>query len=240
MLDNSFGREVTRIPVGGTVRFRNDGQDRHNAIAVGGDWSTVQATGEEEIAPEGSVELTIDQPGVYQYFCSFHVSEGEDGELRGMVATLVVGDADLQAGDDGQRDPPVREWTGQTRRVPQDFPSISNAVDAAQPGDRVLIDKGVYREQVDVSTPYVTLRGVDRHEVIIDGEFQRPNGIAVAATDGVAIENLTVRNATQSGVFFIGLRGYRTSYVSALNNGVCSQTTTTPPPPPPPPPTSPT
>ena len=109
---------------------------------------------------------------------------------------------------------------GETRLVPQDFPNIQSAVDAAAPGDLILIDAGVYREEVEVTTPGLVIRGVDRNEVIIDGEFQRPNGFKVSFADGVAIENLTVRNATGNGLFWNGVRGYRGSYVTAIDNGV--------------------
>lgn len=91
-------------------------------------------------------------------------------------------------------------------------------MDAANPGDLVLIDRGVYREEVEVTTPGLTLRGIDRNEVIIDGELQRANGIEVFFADGVAVENLTVRNATGNGVFWTGVRGFRGSYLTALNN----------------------
>jgi hypothetical protein len=112
------------------------------------------------------------------------------------------------------------EWSGTTRFVPQDYPTIQAAVDAAGPGDLVLIDRGVYLEEVEVTTPGLTIRGVDRNEVIIDGEFQRPNGVEVFFADGVAVENLTVRNATGNGFFWTGVRGYRGSYLTAINNGV--------------------
>jgi hypothetical protein len=36
--------------------------------------------------------------------------------------------------------------------------------------------------------------------------------------DGVAVENLTVRNALINGLFWTGVRGYRASYVTAYNN----------------------
>lgn len=106
-----------------------------------------------------------------------------------------------------------------TRNVPADYPTIQAAVDAAEPGDLILIDRGVYKEAVDVTTPGLTIRGVDRNEVIIDGEFERPNGIRALFTDGVVVENLTTKNNTQNGVFWSGVRGYRASYVTAVNNG---------------------
>ncbi|HYN19262.1 MAG TPA: hypothetical protein VEY96_14405, partial [Actinomycetes bacterium] len=40
MYDNFFAREVTRAPVGTTVRFPNEGRAPHNAVAVDGTWRT--------------------------------------------------------------------------------------------------------------------------------------------------------------------------------------------------------
>jgi hypothetical protein len=110
-------------------------------------------------------------------------------------------------------------WSGTTRHVPAEYPTIQAAVDATEPGDLVLIEQGVYREAVDVRTPGVTIRGVDRNEVIIDGEFERSNGIQALFTDGVVVENLTTMNHKRNGVFWSGVRGYRGSYISAVNNG---------------------
>jgi hypothetical protein len=110
------------------------------------------------------------------------------------------------------------EWSGETRLVPQGYPTIQAAVDAAEPGDLVLIDRGVYREEVQVTTAGLTIRGVDRNDVVIDGELARPNGIEVFFADGVVIENLTVRNALGNGVFWTGARGFRGSYLTAIDN----------------------
>jgi hypothetical protein len=91
-------------------------------------------------------------------------------------------------------------------------------VDAADPGDLVLIDRGVYHEEVTVTTPSLTLRGIDRNATIIDGDFVRGNGVAVLA-DGVAIENLTARDAVLNGFFWTGVSGFRGSWLTAYNNG---------------------
>jgi hypothetical protein len=112
-----------------------------------------------------------------------------------------------------------------TLAVPKDYATIQAAVDASHKGDLVLISPGVYKEAVTVETEGLTIRGLDRNEVVIDGEFQRENGIKVFSND-VAVENLTVRNHTSNGVFFTGdygkgftLEGYRASYVTAYDNG---------------------
>ncbi|MEH0553511.1 MULTISPECIES: right-handed parallel beta-helix repeat-containing protein [unclassified Streptomyces] len=58
--------------------------------------------------------------------------------------------------------------------------SIQQAVDAAAPGDTVLVAFGTYRESVTVKTPGLTLRGMGRGTVI------RPAAVSGAAAAGTA------------------------------------------------------
>ena len=213
MFDNFFGKELLRVPVGASVRFVNNGRAPHNAVEVNGRWRT-----REVIDPDASQALTFNQPGVYRFYCTFHTTRNGD-DLRGMVGTLVVGDVRYDAAlyEQGKPMPVVKEASGAVRRVPQQYRTIQTAVDVASPGDLILISPGVYREEVKVTVPSLVIRGTDRNRVIIDGEFRRPNGISITA-DGVAVENLTVRNALLNGVFWTGVRGYRASYVTAYNN----------------------
>ena len=97
------------------------------------------------------------------------------------------------------------------------FDTVQAAVDAARPGDWILIAEGDYREHgsptdgVLVTTPSIHLRGMSRSGVVIDGtrEGFEPcdsapaaqqvggdgrNGIEVFKTNDVSIENLTVCN----------------------------------------------
>jgi Right handed beta helix region len=108
---------------------------------------------------------------------------------------------------------------GATIAVPEDHATIQEAVDAAAPGDLILISPGVYHEAVNVEIPELTIRGLDRNEVILDGEFELDNGIRVLGAGGVAIENLTARNYTFNGFFWTGVDGYRGSYLTAYRNG---------------------
>lgn len=207
MYDNFFSSDVLRIPAAGTVDFVNEGKSPHNATAVEGAWAT-----RELVGPGERAAITVDEPGVYDFYCTLH------GET--MNATLVVGDVEYEPADDqGEPLPVVAEASGGTRRVPDDHTTIQAAVDAAAPGDLVLIGPGVYAEEVKVTTPSLTLRGTDRNAVIVDGEFTRANGISVTA-DGVAVENLTVRNAKINGLYWTAVQGYRASYVTAYNNEV--------------------
>jgi len=113
-----------------------------------------------------------------------------------------------------------------TIRVPADHRTIQAAVDAARAGDLILVSAGTYHGSVTVETPRLTIRGVDRNAVVLDGRDRDENGVMVLA-DGVAVENLTVHHYRSNGVLFTGdygkgqaLVGYRAAYVTAYDNGL--------------------
>ncbi|HWG69907.1 MAG TPA: right-handed parallel beta-helix repeat-containing protein [Steroidobacteraceae bacterium] len=215
MADNSYSPAIVRVPVGGSIVFINAGRNDHNAIAVDKSWSSERTFGNIKMRPGDMSEIVFSKEGVYPFYCSFHATP--DGKV-GMVGVVVVGNVDYTPPGTRGVLAAVESATGVTRRVPQDYPTIQNGVDAANPGDLVLIDKGEYTEAVFVTTPSITLRGVDRNAVILDGKFELGTGIMVGA-NGVAIENMTARNYTLNGFYWTGVRGFRGSYLTAYNNG---------------------
>jgi hypothetical protein len=150
--------------------------------------------------------------------------------LFGAVAALMI--AGLQAGGQtlaaaaGQAPGPgpraLLVCNGSTAPCPRGVPvfrKVQTAVDAARPGDWVLIWPGVYHEKsarwptagVWIGTPGIHVRGMNRDKVIIDGsdgsarhpcpssaKLQDTNhgvgrdGIVVWKASGVTIQNLTV------------------------------------------------
>jgi hypothetical protein len=120
------------------------------------------------------------------------------------------------------------------------YSTIQAAVNAASPGDWVLIEPGVYAESVRVTTPGLHIRGMDRNGVILDGEsLSVPggrNGIEVFKTNHVSIENLTVRNFEREsqdgdngneiwwnggdGTGVIGAEGWHGAYLTAYDTGL--------------------
>src|SRR5262249_23715056 len=109
----------------------------------------------------------------------------------------------------------VGSWHGEQGA----YTSIEAAVDAAKPGDWILVGPGDYHESpgsrdgVRITTPNIHLRGLTRSGVIVDGTRQGApepcdpqarwqnlgprragrNGIVITAS-GVSVENLTVCN----------------------------------------------
>ncbi|MEU9314006.1 right-handed parallel beta-helix repeat-containing protein [Streptomyces sp. NPDC048256] len=86
--------------------------------------------------------------------------------------------------------------------------SIQKAVDAAQPGDTVLLTYGTYHESVDVSTPGLTLRGVGRGTVL-EPEAGASTGTAPSTGSGAAKTGKT------------GKAGKAASSCAAAGNGIC-------------------
>ena len=133
-----------------------------------------------------------------------------------VLAAACGGDDESGADDDGGGD---AASVDDALRVPDDYDTIQAAVDAAEPGDLILVGPGTYEEAVNVETDELTIRGLDRNEVILDGGFEKDNGIRVVGADGVAVENMTARNYTNNGFFWTGVEGYRGSYLTTYRIG---------------------
>ncbi len=78
-------------------------------------------------------------------------------------------------------------------RVPQDYPSIQEAINAANNGDTIVVSEGVYHESVWVNKT-LTLIGENKNTTIIESwGLDLGSGIIVKAND-VSIRGFTIRN----------------------------------------------
>ncbi|MFJ6620135.1 right-handed parallel beta-helix repeat-containing protein [Kitasatospora sp. NPDC091335] len=160
-----------------------------------------------------------------------------------LLAAAVLALSGCSSGGSSSSD--ARHPGGTVVRVPQNFPTIQQAVDVAREGDTVLVDPGTYRESVRLTKPRVVLRGTDRNTVVLDGGLKLVNGIT-ASGPGSVVENLTVHGYLANGVLFTGvtdeklqqhgaggsaydpldtvrfppLQGFRAGNVTAYNNGL--------------------
>lgn len=117
------------------------------------------------------------------------------------------------------------------RRLVMPGESIQRAVDAAEPGDTVLVMPGTYRESVQVGVPDLTLRGAGPGTVITPPAVtagsacaRAGDGICVtgAAGDPVAdvrIESLTVSGFAKYGIAASGTDRLTVRHVVAEDNG---------------------
>jgi plastocyanin len=206
-LDDTFAPETVEVSPGSTVTWTHRGKSPHSITADDGSFDSGR------LDPGDRFSYTFEDEGSHAYHCIYH---GAPGGL-GMAGVVQVGPESAEDQPSEPSAPPI--GPGKTRHVPSDYSTIQAAVNAADPGDLVLIGTGVYRESVEVTTPYLTIRGVDRNAVILDGGFFLPGGIRVLEADGVTVENMTARRFLLNGFYWSRVNGYRGSYLTAYNNG---------------------
>ena len=125
--------------------------------------------------------------------------------VAGLVLTACSNDQTIVTTTSGAAPDTTAASAGGVLKVPDAYATIQAAVDAAKPGDLVLIAPGTYNEAVQVETDQLTIRGVDRNTTVLDGQLKLDNGIRVVGAKGVAIENLTATNYTKNGFFWTGV-----------------------------------
>lgn len=175
-----------------------DMQRRILAAALGASLLLAAACGDERAADVTTSSVAVDTTAAAD------TSVGADSTVS--VDSTVGADTTV-AGSSG------------TIAVPGDFDTIQAAVDAAAPGALILVGPGTYNEAVNVTTDNLTIRGLDRNEVVLDGQLELDNGIRILGASGVTVENLTAMNYTRNGFFWTGVDGYRGAYLTAYRTG---------------------
>src|SRR4029077_19458484 len=79
-----------------------------------------------------------------------------------------------------------------TLLVPQDYLTIQLAINAASPGDTVMVSAGVYNGNITIGKSLI-LMGVSATSVIVNASNLAP-GITVNATSAVSISQLTIED----------------------------------------------
>jgi pectin methylesterase-like acyl-CoA thioesterase len=133
--------------------------------------------------------------------------------MRGSFVAAVV--AVLAAGSGAAQ--PAARATAEIH-VPQDAATLQLAIAQAQPGDTIVLDAGTYPggSVVPAGKHDITIVGVHRNDVVLDGADRRKNGILVRA-DGVSILNLSAHNFLENAFHWVGGDRFRASYLTAWN-----------------------
>src|SRR5712664_3363414 len=85
--------------------------------------------------------------------------------------------------------PPVR--AASTIHVPQDYLTIQMAINAASPGDTIIVNSATYQENLVIGKS-LNLTGVSASSTIINGTNSGP-GITIANTTSVIVSGFTIR-----------------------------------------------
>jgi parallel beta-helix repeat protein len=112
-------------------------------------------------------------------------------------------------------------------RVPQDYPTIQKAVDAADPGDTIYVSAGVYYENVFINKP-LSLIGECRSTTVIDGSAGGTGSAAVwVNASKVLICNFTIRMSTYYGIHLGPPEGSYYAWLKNISYCVISETSVT-------------
>jgi len=113
-------------------------------------------------------------------------------------------------------------------RVPQDYPTIQQAINAAVDGDTILVAAGTYYENF-VLNKTVSLVGEQRETTVIDGngtgivDGSGAGAVVWVTATGVSVSNFTIRNSkSEIGYGGIVLKGASNSRI--LNNIIAENT----------------
>ena len=104
--------------------------------------------------------------------------------------------------------------------MPQDVPTVAGAIARAQPRDTIVLSAGTYPGGyvVPEGKHDVTIKGVARNAVVLDGDDIRKDAIVVHA-DGVSILNLTAHSFRRNAFYWVAADRFRGSYLTAWNVG---------------------
>ncbi len=94
------------------------------------------------------------------------------------------------------------EFSGRLLRVPADYPSIQEAVQASQDGDRIVVSPGIYPENVDFGGKRIALASEDPGDpdtvmkTIIDGEGLGATVFIGRGEVGALLDGFTIRGGS--------------------------------------------
>jgi len=113
--------------------------------------------------------------------------------------------------------PTIPAEAATTIYVPDDYPTIQAAVDAASPGDTIIVRDGTYTENVDVSKS-LTIQSENGAEVTIVQAANPDDHVFEVTADYVEIRGLRVEGANEPAHLSAGIRLSNVKYCSVCHN----------------------
>ncbi|MCI1960058.1 MAG: right-handed parallel beta-helix repeat-containing protein, partial [Clostridia bacterium] len=103
-----------------------------------------------------------------------------------------------------------------TIHVPADYPTIQTAVDAAFSGDIILVENGIYHEQVTINKGFIKIIG--KNKTVLDGEMKLDSGFTLDNADGVEIRSFIIENFALYGINILASSGDTISKTRIFDN----------------------
>ena len=100
--------------------------------------------------------------------------------------------------------------------VPDNFATIQGAVDAANPGDNIIVRDGTYTENIDVNKDHLTIRSENGADVTIVQAAIAGDHVFEVKSDYLDISGFTIKKAT--GTWSAGIYLDSASYCEISNN----------------------
>jgi parallel beta-helix repeat protein len=102
-------------------------------------------------------------------------------------------------------------------RVPENFPTVQEAIDAAEPGDTILVGTGTYQENL-VITKSLSLKGEGKYLVTLRAADPQSPSILVKDEENVALAELTITGGSD-GLRIIGSGSLTANDIIVEGNG---------------------
>ena len=152
-----IGDVLSQVSVGDTLTLYGSASSDRDRDPLTYRWSLVSRPAGSHTALEGAdskeCKLRVDAEGCYQV--QLVVS---DGKSKSEPAVVFISTKN--------------SVTEGVRRVPQEYPTIQAAIDAAQPGDDIIVEKGIYKELITIDK---SVNLIGRNWPVIDGGKQDGN-----------------------------------------------------------------
>lgn len=101
MRNTQYDPVTLTVPVGAKVTWVNEDAYEHTVTPTDKDQWGTEGSGDHisDWMGEGDTySFTFDEPGTYTYYCIPHAAQADDGEWRGMVATIIVSESAASPG----------------------------------------------------------------------------------------------------------------------------------------------
>jgi parallel beta-helix repeat protein len=104
--------------------------------------------------------------------------------------------------------------------VPGDVSTPQLAIAVARPGDTIVLERGIYPGGyvVPAAKHDLTIVGIDRNAVVLDGRNRRRDGFVVRAA-GVSILNMSAHDFRRNAFYWVAADRFRAAYLTAWNVG---------------------